>query len=116
MNTARAIVRLPSGRRTKWLILVFWLIVVAALGPLASKLTNAEKNDAQAWLPAKAESTQVLKLQSSFQSPNLFLGVVVYSKPSGITPADTAKAKADMHKFAGVSGVVGPRIQGPIVA
>jgi RND superfamily putative drug exporter len=116
MNTARAIVRLPSGRRTKWLILVFWLIVVAALGPLASKLTNAEKNDAQAWLPAKAESTQVLKLQSSFQPPNLFLGVVVYSRPSGLTAADKAKAAADVHSFGGVNGVVGPRIVGPTIA
>jgi putative drug exporter of the RND superfamily len=116
MNTARAIVRLPSGRRTKWLILVFWLLVVAALGPLASKLTNAEKNDAQAWLPAKAESTEVLKLQSSFQPPNLFLGVVVYSRPSGLTAADKAKAAADVHSFATVNGVVGPRIVGPTVA
>jgi RND superfamily putative drug exporter len=116
MKTARAIVRLPSGRRTKWLILVFWLIVVAALGPLASKLTNAEKNDAQAWLPAKAESTQVLKLQSSFQPPNLFLGVVVYSRSSGLTAADKAKAAADVHSFGAVNGVVGPRIVGPTVA
>ena len=29
MNTARALARVPSGRRTKWLVLIFWLIVVA---------------------------------------------------------------------------------------
>jgi len=78
MNTARSLIRLPSGRRTKWLILVLWLVVLAVLGPLASKLTGAEKNDSQAWLPAKAESTKVLNLQASFQSPNLFPGFVVY--------------------------------------
>ena len=116
MNTARSIMRLPSGRRTKWLILVFWVIVVVALGPLASKLTGAEKNDSQAWLPAKAESTKVLNLQSSFQSPNIFPGVVVYSRPSGLTAADKAKATADARRFATVHGVVASEIQGPIVA
>ena len=116
MNTARSIMRLPSGRRTKWLILVFWVIVVVALGPLASKLTGAEKNDSQAWLPAKAESTKVLNLQSSFQSPNIFPGVVVYSRPSGLTAADKAKATADAQRFATVHGVVASEIQGPIVA
>jgi RND superfamily putative drug exporter len=116
MNTARSILRLPSGRRTKWLILVFWVIVVVALGPLASKLTGAEKNDSQAWLPAKAESTKVLNLQSSFQSPNIFPGVVVYSRPSGLTAADKAQATADARRFATVHGVVASEIQGPFVA
>jgi putative drug exporter of the RND superfamily len=37
----------------------FWLIVVAVAGPLADQLTGAEKNDASAWLSAKAESTKV---------------------------------------------------------
>jgi putative drug exporter of the RND superfamily len=116
MNTARSLIRLPSGRRTKWLILVLWLVVLAVLGPLASKLTGAEKNDSQAWLPAKAESTKVLNLQASFQSPNLFPGVVVYSSPSGLTPADRAAASADIRRFAGVHGVVAGQIQGPFVA
>jgi RND superfamily putative drug exporter len=116
MKTARAIFRVPSGRRTKWLVLVFWLILVAAAGPLAGKLTGAEKNDASSWLPAKAESTKVVNLQASFQSPNVFSGVVVYSRPSGITPADRAKATADARAFAGIDGVVHGQIVGPIVA
>jgi RND superfamily putative drug exporter len=116
MNTLRAIARIPSGRRTKWLVLVFWLIVVAALGPLAGKLTNAEKNDASAWLPAKAESTKVVNLQATFQSPNIFTGVIVYSRPSGLTAADRAKAASDARSFAGVSGAVRGQIVGPVVA
>jgi RND superfamily putative drug exporter len=116
MNTLRAIARIPSGRRTKWLVLIFWLLVVAVLGPLAGKLTNAEKNDASAWLPAKAESTKVVNLQSTFQSPNLFTGVVVYSRPSGLTAADRAKAASDARSFGGVSGAVRSQIVGPVVA
>src|SRR5260370_9532797 len=86
MNKARALIRLPGGRRTKWAILIFWLLVVAVAGPLAGKLTGAEKNDAQSWLPGKAESTQVLNLQSKFQSPNIYPAVGVYARPARFTP------------------------------
>jgi RND superfamily putative drug exporter len=116
MSKARALLRVPGGRRTKWLVLVFWLIVVAAAGPLAGKLTGAEKNDSSAWLPAKAESTQVVNLQAKVQSPNIFPGVVTYSRPSGVTAADKAKATADARSFGQVKGVIGGQIQGPVVA
>jgi RND superfamily putative drug exporter len=106
----------PAGRRTKWLILVFWLVVVALAGPLSGKLTGAEKNNTASWLPAKAESTQVLNLRSEFVSPNVYPGVVVYSRPSGVTAADRAKAAADAAKFAAVPGVVRGQVTGPIVA
>jgi RND superfamily putative drug exporter len=116
MNRARAIVGIASGRRTKWAVLVFWLIIVAVLGPLAGKLTGAEKNDAQSWLPSSAESTKVLALQSRFQSPNIFTGVVVYDRPSGLTSADRAKVAADARQFANLAGVVHSQQAGPFFA
>ena len=116
MSRARTIVAIASGRRAKWAVLVFWLIIVALAGPLSGKLTGAEKNDSSAWLPAKAESTQVLNLQSKFQSPNIFTGVVVYYRPSGLTSADRAKAVADAKRFADVTGVVAGQVEGPIFA
>ena len=116
MSRGRRILTIASGRRTKWAVLVFWLIIVALAGPLSGKLTGAEKNDSSAWLPAKAESTKVLNLQSQFQSPNIFAGVVVYDRPSGLTSADRAKAVADAKRFADVTGVVPGQVQGPIFA
>src|SRR3984957_4721122 len=116
MSRARAILALASGRRAKWAVVVFWLIIVALAGPLSGKLTGAEKNDASSWLPAKAESTQVLNLQSKIQSPNVFTAVVVYDRPSGLTSADKAKAAADVAQFKGVAGGVDPQGAGPIVA
>jgi RND superfamily putative drug exporter len=116
MSRARAIITFASGRRAKWGIVVFWLIVVALAGPLSGKLTGAEKNDSSSWLPAKAESTQVLNLQSKIQSPNVFTAVVVYDRPSGLTSADKAKAAADRARFAGVAGVVQAQLAGPIVS
>jgi putative drug exporter of the RND superfamily len=114
MSKASAIIRVPSGRRAKWVVLVFWLVIVAVLGPLAGKLTGAEKNDASAWLPAKAESTKVLDVQSRFQSPNIFTAVVVYDRPSGLTSADEAKVAADARRFAAVPHVVRSQLAGPI--
>ena len=116
MSKARALLRLPGGPRTKWAVLAFWLIVVALAWPLSGKLTGAEKNDAQAWLPPKAESTQVLKLQASYQSPNTFPAVVVYYRPSGLTHADRVKAAQDAAKFAGVPGAVPGKVVGPFFA
>ena len=116
MSKASAIIRIPGGRRTKWAVLVFWLVIVAVTGPLGGKLTGAEKNDASAWLPAKAESTKVLDVQSRFQSPNIFTAVVVYDRPSGLTSADKAKAAADARRFAGVAGVVRSQLTGPVLA
>jgi putative drug exporter of the RND superfamily len=116
MKRAHAIVGIASGRKTKWAVLVFWIIIVAVAGPLSGKLTGAEKNDASAWLPAKAESTQVLDIQSRFESPNIFNAVVVYDRPSGLTAADRAKAQTDATRFAQVAGVVHGQVQGPYFA
>jgi putative drug exporter of the RND superfamily len=116
MGKLRAIAGAPAGRRAKWAVLVFWLIIVAVAGPLAGKLTGAEKNDASAWLPAQAESTKVLNLQARFQSPDIFTAVVVYDRPSSLTGADRVKAAADASRFAGVAGVVRGQVAGPFAA
>src|SRR5215470_3734279 len=107
------IAALPSGKRTKWLVLVFWLVVVAVAGPLSSKLMGAEKNDPSAYLPASAESTQELNAQAKFVSKNLNPAVVVYVRSSGLTAADLNKAKADARTFAALPAVNG-RVTGPI--
>src|SRR3984885_11728237 len=116
MSGARRILTLASGRRAKWAVVVFWLIIVALAGPLSGKLMGAEKNDASSWLPAKAESTQVVSLQSKIQSPNVFTAVVVYDRPSRLTSADRAKVAADRMRFTRVSGVVRGQLAGPIVS
>jgi putative drug exporter of the RND superfamily len=116
MTGFRRLAFLPAGRRTKWLVLVFWLVLVAIAGPLSGKLTGAEQNNTSSWLPPKAESTQVLNLESKIVSPNVYPAVVVYDRPGGLTAADKAKAAADAVKFAGVSGVVHGQIVGPVVA
>ena len=53
-------------------------------------------------------------MQSHFQSPNVYPGVVVYERASGLTAADRAKAVADARMFAGIHGVVPGQVVGPI--
>jgi putative drug exporter of the RND superfamily len=113
MNMARALIRLPGGRRTKWAVLILWLLVVAVAGPLAGKLTGAEKNDAQSWLPGRAESSQVLRLQSKFQSPNIYSAVVVYVRQPGLTAGDRHKALGDAAGFRAVRGAASGQVAGP---
>ena len=77
MDRGHRLAALVCGRRTKWLVLVFWLIVLGVLGPLAGKLSGAEKNDNSSWLPGGAESTAVLNLQTKFQAHDTVLPTFV---------------------------------------
>ena len=112
-TTAHRIAALPCGRRTKYVVVVFWIVVIALTGSLAGKLQGAEKNDASSYLPASADSTQELNLQAKFTSKNLNPAVVVYQRQSGITPADLRRAAADARAFAALPAVAG-RVAGPI--
>jgi len=103
------------GRRSKYLVVAFWLIVVAVTGSLAGKLQGAEKNDASAYLPSSAESTQELNEQSIFQSKNYNPALVVYVRDTGVTAADLAKARADARYFASLP-VVDGRVAPPVVS
>jgi putative drug exporter of the RND superfamily len=101
------LIAIICGRRSKYLVVAFWVLVVVALGSLAGKLQGAEKNDSSAYLPSSAESTQELNEQSLFQSQNLNPALVVYVRPGGVTAADISKAKADARYFATLSAVDG---------
>ncbi|HZD69671.1 MAG TPA: MMPL family transporter [Actinomycetes bacterium] len=113
MSRARRVAGLPCGRWTKWFVLAFWVAVFAVASPLSGKLNSAQKNDASAWLPKNAESTQVVELAKRFTPSDVFPAVVVYERPGAITPSDQTKVVADIKRFPGVKSVTG-QILGPI--
>jgi putative drug exporter of the RND superfamily len=116
MNRAWRLATIPAGRWGKWAVLAFWIVVFAVAGPLAGKLNSAQQNDASAWLPNNAESTQVVELAERFTPSDVFPALVVYERPDGpVTPADQAKVAADVQRFAGVQDVAG-KVLGPIPA
>ena len=109
------LISIVCGRKSKYLVVAFWVLVVALTGGLAGKLQGAEKNDASSYLPGSAESTQELNEQAIFQNKNYNPALVVYVRDSGITAADRAKADADARYFATLP-VVGGRVAPPIVS
>ncbi len=115
MNRTRRLSALPCGRRSKWVVLVLWIVLAVAMVPLAGKLTGAENNQAASWLPGSAESTKVLNLQGQFASTQNVPAVVVYTRDGGISPIDRAKAAADAAAFARVDHVSGA-ITGPVLS
>ncbi|WP_083459969.1 MMPL family transporter [Jiangella muralis] len=105
---------LVCGRRSKWVVLVFWLVLLVVAFPLSAKLTGAQDNDTASWLPGSAESTQVFEVQQdAFQTGEELPAIIVYERPDGITPADQEKAAADAQAFADVEHVSGD-VVGPI--
>ncbi|MFC9846839.1 MMPL family transporter [Streptomyces sp. NPDC060223] len=103
----RKLLSWPGGRRAKWLVVLGWIGLLIVLQPLAGKLGQVESNDAAAWLPGNAESTEVLELSEKFQPADTSPAIVVYDRPAGVTAADEEKARADAAEFADGTGVVG---------
>ncbi|MDN3352411.1 MMPL family transporter [Actinomadura sp. DC4] len=90
--------RLPAGRRTKWLVLTAWVVLLMAGGALGGKLQGVTQNNADAYLPGSAEATRVIKLQDKVRQEDSMLAVVSYERRSGITPQDRANAQAAAAK------------------
>ncbi len=111
----RRIMSLPSGRVAKWVTLALWIGLLIPALMLAGKLGGVQKNDSSAWLPSNAEATKVVDQAKKFQPAETMPAIVIYDRPSGITPADMAKAKADAEAFTGIKDVMG-QPQGPVQA
>ncbi|MGC0419470.1 MMPL family transporter [Embleya sp. AB8] len=100
MNRIKALAALPCGRRSKWVVLALWLVLLVAAAPLASKLTGAQNNEISSWLPAKAESTKVINEQKDFSPDTKVPAVVIYERASGLTDADKKAIADERVKFA----------------
>jgi RND superfamily putative drug exporter len=91
-----ALASFVSGRRTKWAVLVVWIVAFAALMPVGSKLSDETTDDTASYLPQSAESTEVVDiLDSEFPNGETTFGLIVYDRPGGLTAADKRKIAAD---------------------
>src|SRR3954453_5990913 len=85
-----------SGRRTKWLVIVLWIVGVAALSPLGAKLADVTSDPTASFLPKDAESTKVQDLlKNRFPGGETSIGIIVYKRNGGLTAADRAKIATD---------------------
>ena len=72
-----------SGHRSKFLVLALWLLIAAALGPLAGKFESAQQNEPASFLPRDAESVRVLDASPGFSAGQATPAIIVYSAPAG---------------------------------
>ncbi|MGW7273740.1 MMPL family transporter [Streptomyces sp. NPDC054864] len=114
-RAGRGVAWLVCGRRTKWLVVLFWLVVIVAAAPLAQKLTDAQDNQASSWLPGSAESTQVLDISEEFR-PEQIPAIVVYARDGGLTAEDRARIAEDLGELKELRahGVRGQETRGPL--
>ncbi|MFI1682484.1 MMPL family transporter [Streptomyces sp. NPDC020607] len=111
----RGVAWLVCGRRAKWLVVLFWLVVIIVAAPLAQKLTDAQENDAESWLPGSAESTQVLDLSAEFR-PEVIPAIIVYAREGGLTAADREQIAEDVRQAGELRahGIRGAETRGPV--
>ncbi|WP_329215520.1 MMPL family transporter [Streptomyces sp. NBC_01485] len=115
MKGNRGLAHLVCGRRAKWLVLGLWVVVLFLTAPFASKLTDAQDNDAASWLPGSAESTQVLEISEHFR-PEQIPAVVVYARDGGLTAQDRARITEDAAQLRRLTdhGIRGAETRGPV--
>ncbi|MFE7856992.1 MMPL family transporter [Streptomyces sp. NPDC101209] len=111
----RNAVRFVCGRRSKWLIVILWLVILVIAAPFGSKLNSAQDNDAQSWLPGSAESTRALNASEHFR-PEQIPAVVVYARPGGLTVRDRQQITQDVQQIKGLRahGIRGAETRGPV--
>lgn len=81
---------LPAGRISRWVIIGFWLFVIAGAFPLASRVSEVEDNGSQAFLPASSQSLQVANLREKFDTGDSSIAIVVYHRDDGLNADDNA--------------------------
>ncbi|MDZ5443907.1 MMPL family transporter [Micromonospora sp. 4G57] len=111
-----------TGGRGRWTatliavaVVLGWLVVGGVAGPYSGKLGDVATNDNAAFLPTDAEATRAQGLSAGFVAKETTPALVVYERPSGITPADQQRVQADAARFAQLPGVLGP-LPPPIVS
>jgi len=101
-----------TSRRTKWVMLGFWIVVMVVAMKPASELTSVQENDAINWLPGDAEATEAFQKMEAFQDPDAVMTVMVYEAEEGITEADMQKISEDTTQVLEIDRV-GDEVQGP---
>ena len=87
----KGISQFSAGRRSKWIVIAAWLIVVIAVGGYSGKLQDATTNENEDYLPASADSTEVINLlEDRFPEGREVDALIVYQREGGLTAEDEA--------------------------
>ena len=98
-----------AGRRGKWLVLAFWIVLVFVFAPIGSKLADKTQDDTESFLPKNAESTKVVRaLDKDFKAGETSDGLIVYQREGGLTAADKDKIRRDAFQVSSEIPVTQP--------
>jgi RND superfamily putative drug exporter len=99
----RRVSTFSTGRRSKWVVIAFWVILGFALFSFQPKLQEATTNENEAFLPENAESTEVNDLIGDrFESGREVDGLIAYTRDGGLTGADRREISADALEISGL--------------
>jgi RND superfamily putative drug exporter len=90
-----------AGRRSKFVAIGAWILLVAGLAPFAGKFEGAQKNEPSSFLPEDAESVEVLKAAQTFQSGDATIATIVFYDPSGLNGAERQAIETALDGLAG---------------
>jgi RND superfamily putative drug exporter len=104
----RSIARFASGRRTKWVVVGVWVVLLAipmAAGPIA----DVTEDRISSFLPDDSAAIVADKLiEERFPGGQTTSSVAVYHREGGLTDADQQTIAAEAEAMAGVAGVLPP--------
>ncbi len=95
------------------LIMLVWLVVGGLGGSYEGKLSEVQKNDNSAYLPASAESTKASDIADTFSTSATIPGFIVVQREGGLTDSDKAAVAALRPKLAAVDGVASDQVGVP---
>jgi RND superfamily putative drug exporter len=108
--------RIVTGRRSKWLVVAVWILLLIPLAGLGQKLSDVTDSRTETFLPHNAESTAALRLQEErFEGGETVSGLIVYRREGRLTPADLDRIADDSRRAAEALPVVGEPAE-PVVA
>jgi RND superfamily putative drug exporter len=93
--------RLVAGRRSKFVAIGAWILLVAGLAPFAGKFEGAQKNEPSTFLPGNAESVEVLEAARTFPSGDATIATIVFYDPSGLNGAERQAIETTLDGLAG---------------
>jgi len=104
----KTIAGLASGRRTKWYVVGFWVLLLA-ISTLPGQLTEVTEDRISSFLPDDAAAIVADKvIEERFPGGQTTSAVAVYHREGGLTDADQQAIAAEAQEIASVEFVLPP--------